>query len=340
MAFSYTVKPGDSLVSIVTENYSVDPYGPNGGIEQLLKINKRRIADPQQLVPGTVIRLNKDLLKPGLTDDVPETEDDRIESELTTLPVTKKSKTNAAVAPTEKTTADNDPYIEIEKYDTAQNQNLARYNNEISLFTEFKFNNMDVKHRTLFTTFNLNTSSDTEIGAQYMRAISTETLNLVVRAAVNQFSMSDVAAVTPAIRESSKTQPVGSIGLQYLFAEDNYIQASLRYSPHYYLLTDGSGVLYLDSIASASTSVETENQLYNSKDLILGSHFGLDYISNAQLTGSSSFAFNAGLIYQQNFKAKDKVKIKLLYSQSNLDSEFYTIVNRTISLNLSYALPY
>ena len=186
----------------------------------------------------------------------------------------------------------------------------------------------------------MNTNTETEIGAQYLRALSTETLNLFIRAAVNQFSISDVTTVTPSIRESSRTQPVGSIGLQYLFAEDNYLQASFRYSPHYYLSTDGAGVLFLDSVASTSTAIETENQLYNSKDLILGSHFGLDYISNAKLSGSSSFAFNAGLIYQQNFKAKDKVKIKLLYSQSNLDSEFYTIVNRTISLNLSYVLPY
>ncbi len=236
--------------------------------------------------------------------------------------------------------ADNDPSIEIEKFDAGPSKFFARHNNEFSIFTEFKFNSLDVQHRTLFTKFNLTTRTDTEFGAQYLRAISTDRLNVFVRGAVSQFSISDVASVSPSIRESSKTQPTGAVGLQYLFAEDNFLETSLRYWPHYYLLTDGAGILYLDSIASISTAIEIENQLYNSKDLILGSHFGLDYIPTATPGGKSNLAFNFGFIYQQNFRGNDKAKVKLLYSQSDLDSELYTIVNHTISLNLIYVLPY
>jgi hypothetical protein len=75
-AYSYVVKQGDTLANIVRKFYKVQPFGKDGGVAKLIALNKEVIKDPDHVPPGTVIRLNKDLLKEGVVDKNDGTEGD------------------------------------------------------------------------------------------------------------------------------------------------------------------------------------------------------------------------------------------------------------------------
>lgn len=343
--YSYVVKEGDTLSSIVRDYYTIPAFGPNNGVEKLLQINKNRILNPSVLKPGTQIKLNKEYLKSGIVDDMPETEVDRLETEVAEKVAppaqaqnTKKTKkTNVPELATAET--DENPFIEVEKYENNKSTNRkVNKLDAVSVYVQLVFNNLNVKNRTTFATFNLATSTETQYGLNYSKSLS-DSLSLFVQAGLNQFSIPEDSNLTPALEKANKTQATATLGGNYLFTDNNYFSLIGHYRPHYYLVQNLQGLLSLDYAPSTSVTLETTNQFYNAQEVIAGAQFGAEYITNAKISGNG-LSFHLGLIYQQQFKAKDSAQIKLMYAQANLDSEAYNIVSQSVLLNFAYQLPY
>lgn len=234
---------------------------------------------------------------------------------------------------------DVNPYIEVEKYDSAESKTFKAENQDkIKFLVKFQFNNLQAKNLTNFSTFNLSTSSEAEIGAEYVKHL-TDTLNLFARATLNRYVMPEITTLTPPLGASNKTQASLTLGGQYLFTDDNYLDYFIGYRPRYYLVINSAGSIELDYAQSSSVGLETENHFYNFNDLIVGVVLGTEYVSNVKISGNS-FAYNVGLIYQQDFKSHDNLNIKINYSQISMDSEYYKLTDNVISVNFIYSLPY
>ncbi len=327
-AFSYVIKKDDTLRSIVKDNYK---GSVEAGMAQLLKSNKN-IRDPNNLMPGMIIKLDKKLLKAGLTDGVAETEDDTIDSEVD----------YDAEADADSDSAQGlNPYIEVEKY-TESKSLKAGSEDKLSFFLNFRFNNLAAKNRTTFTTFSFNTSSETDVGIEYVKNYS-PTLNYFLVLAVNEFSLPEVTTTTPNIDKSGKVQLTASLGGRYLYTADNYIGYSLNYLPHYYLTESTPGRVVLEHIPSTSVTLDTEYQFFNNTEFVIGLNLGIEYITTPLNTGNGSpngLGFNFGFLYQQEFKSFDKLRVKFNFSQTNVDTSVYNLVDNSLSISFLYSLPY
>lgn len=336
-AVSYTIKQGDTLANIVRRFYTGPVFGKNGGVAQLLSINPF-IKTPDYVLPGIVIKLNKKLLRPGITDDVAPTDEDLREEVAEVIEQEVNSKPES-----EEATQEYNPPVEVEKYDeAAANLLKGKAQDKINLFLAFKFNSFTAKDRVTFNSFKFNTSSETEIGAEYVKYISEKT-TVYGSLALNQFTMPEVLTLTPTLDASSKSQVSASVGGQYLFTDANFIGLSVNYSPHYYLNQNNLGHLELAHSPSASFAFDTENQFYQNEDFILGLNFGFETITNPQNVGTgaaSGVGFNLGFIYQQEFKSNDKLRVKFNYSQTSLDTTLYSLTDNVMAINFLYSLPY
>lgn len=325
---AYTVKTGDTVASIVRSQYKAGPvFGKSGGVAKLLSLNPH-IEDPNNLVPGTIIKLNKELLKPGITDDVEETAEDVLENEV---------KYNPSVMVDPKTEIN--PYIEVEKYDASNGKIFKnKPDDKISFFIDFQYNSLTGKNLSTIDTYNFNTSSETDVGFEYAK-YATEKTNYFGRLSLNQFAISEITTLTPVLDKASKAQASASLGGLYLFTEGNFVRYAVNYQPHYYLDQTSLGHLILEYRGSPSVSLDTENHIYNNDDFILGLNFGFEYITNSLISGNG-LAFDLGFVYQQDFKSNDKLRVKFIYEQSNLDSSTHNLIDNSLSLSFSYSLPY
>jgi|GEM_PF-4979346 len=327
-AYSHIVKEGETLANIVRKYYTIPPFGKNGGVNKILSINKH-IKNPDLVRRGTVIKLNTTYLKPNILDD---------ETIIATDAATDVSTSIAKSDAPANSQAEVEPYIEVERPNNAENTIFSKkIGDHLNFYLSFYFNNLKAKKHSTTDTFNLNTSTETAIGAEYTKQIS-ENFILSARALLNQFSISEVTTITPTLAPTRKTQVAGALGGNYLFTENNYVVFEAAYQPHFYLIQDSTGNLVLDYAASPSFNLGTENFFYNTKDFNVGASLGIEYISNAKSL-SNGLAFGFGLLYQQNFIGFDKLRIKLDYKQTSLDSELYNLVNNSVALNLIYSLP-
>ena len=330
-AFGYVVKKGDTIASIVKKNYNGAIFGKNGGIAKLLSINDT-LTEKTYLVPGTIIKLNKELLKPGVVDSYVNTQNDILEDEANYIP-----------DPDSDAAQGLEPYIEIEKYNATNSKTFkAKDEDKLNFFLNFQFNNLTAKKQTTFVTTTLNTSSETEVGLQYSKYMSPK-LNVIGSLAVNQFSVADVTTITPPIDQAGKMQAVAKLGFEYLFTDDNFVGIAINYQPHYYLNESAIGHLLLEHLPSPSLSFDTENHFYKVNDLVIGLNFGFEYITNPQNTSGAAangIAFNLGFIYQQEFKSYDKLRVKFNYNQSNLNSGLYNLTDNALTISFLYSLPY
>ena len=327
-AFSYVIKKDDTLRSIVKNNYI---GSTKSGVAQLLKSNKN-IKDPNNLMPGMIIKLDKKRLKPGITDDVAETEEDALEGEVD-YDADSESESDSAQGL--------NPYIEVEKY--TENKSLkANALDKLNFFLNFRFNNLAAKDRASLNKFSFNTASETDVGIEYTKNYS-PTLNLFLMLAVNEFSLPEVTTTTPNIDKSGKIQPVGAIGGRYLYTTDNYIGYSLNYLPHYYLTESTPGRVVLEHIPSTSVTLDTEYQFFNNTEFVIGLNLGIEYITTPLNTGNGSpngLGFNFGFLYQQEFKSFDKLRVKFNFNQTNVDTSVYNLVDNSLSISFLYSLPY
>lgn len=340
-AFSYTVKKGDTLANIVRKNYTGPVFGKNGGVAKLLEINPH-IKNFDLIEPGMTLTLNKELLKPGIIDNVEQkssaTEQNPEAAEPTTEDVLEKE-----VSYKGKNIPDSQneisPYIEVEKYDAANDKLFkGKVDDKLSFFVNFQYNNFAGKNLNTLDIYNFNTSSETDIGIEYTKYHSPST-NFFGSFSFNQFSLPEVTTFIPTLDSSSKSQLTATFGGRYLFTEGNFVTYALNYQPHYYLTVNTANHLVLEHTASPSVSLDTENQVYNNDDFTLGLNFGFDYITNSVISGNG-LGFNLGFIYQQDFKSNDKLRVKFLYKQTNLDSSTHNLTDNSLSLNFLYSLPY
>lgn len=327
-SMAYIVKKGDTLASIVKKFYDGPVYGKDGGIEALIRNNKGIIKNPNYVPPGTVIKLNDDLLKEGIVDREgfpPEEVVDNSDAESDSAQGL-------------------NPYIEVEKAGE-QKTEILKYSNsdKINFFAGFQFNNLEARDRTSLATLNFSTSSETNIGFQYVGFVSAD-LSLFGTLVLNQYSVVDVTSFSPNLQESERSQAAGSIGIHYLFTDDNYLDVALNFQPHYSLIVDSSnGALHLRHEASPSISISTENYFLKLKDSQAGLDLGFELITNTQDPGpgsAMSSAYHAGIVYQQEFKTTDRITIKLNYKSATNDSVNYALTNQAFELNFIYSLPF
>lgn len=251
----------------------------------------------------------------------------------------KKSTANASTeAPTEEE-AEVLPHVEVEKYDAVQADGLIKGKsyNKFDVFTNFHFNNLTAKELITSNTFNLNTSTETVIGMEYARTLSDAT-QAFVKLSYNQFSVAGTTAVTPNVDANGQSRVAAAMGLKYLFTDNNFLRFAMMYRPHYYMSLNTLGRLDLDYAPSTSFSASTENQFYNGRDYTIGAQYGVEYIANSKISGSS-LAFDLGIMYLQEFKNNDRLAVKLNYSQTALDTDTYNLVNNSIAMSFSYTLP-
>lgn len=329
-AFSYVIKKDDTLRSIVKSNYK---GSVEAGMTELLKSNKN-IQDPDNLQPGMIIKLNKKLLKAGLTDDVAQTEDEAIDTEVDYDAESEADSDSAQGL---------NPYIEVEKYNANDSKALkAEAEDKISFFLNFRFNNLAAKNRASLNAFNFNTASETDVGFEYTKNYS-PTTNFFLILAVNEFALPEVTTTTPMIDKSGKVQPTCAIGGRYLYTQDNYIGYSLNYFPHYYLTESTPGRVVLEHIPSTSVSFDTEYQFFNNTEFVIGLNLGIEYITTPLNTGNGSpngLGFNFGFLYQQEFKSFDKLRVKFNFNQTNIDTSVYNLIDNSLSISFLYSLPY
>ena len=325
-AFSYVVQQGDTLALIVKKFYTVAPFGKNGGVAKLVQLNKGIIKNPDAVPPGTMLRLNKELLKPGIVDNNDGTQDD-----------------SQADNEEENDSAQGlNPYIEVEKYNDPANTFKYSDSDKLNFFVSFQFNNFEAKDRNTLATTDFSTSTDSDVGLQYVFHF-TENLSLLASATLNEYSISDIAAFNPSLVQSEKSQATGSLGIRYAFDENNLIDANINYYPHYYLVQNPDGHLNLEHTLSPSISGAMQNYFYHAKEAAVGLDLGFEIITNTQSSGLGStngFGYNAGLIYQQQFKTGDYVSAKLDYRSSTMDTSLFTLTDQSYSVGFSYTFPF
>ena len=324
--FGYVVQKGDTLASIVRKLYTVPPYGKDGGVVQLIKLNEAVIKDPNHVPPGTVLRLNKKLLKKGVVDNNDGTQED--------------AETDEDVA--DDSAAGLNPYIEVEKYDAAKPLK-ERFDDKISAFVKFNFNNFDATERSTQAKVNFTTSSDTNVGLEYVKAV-TDNLSLLAMAMLSQYAAPHNTTVVPNLDEAEIAQGAYTLGLRYMFMPESIMDFTVNYHPHYYLLTNpNTGNLILDNTLSPSIGIAMQNFFYNRSEVSLGIDLGFEFITNTKDSGrgsTNSSAYTAGLIYRQTFKSSDYVSIGFSFKDASTDTVSYSLDNRTFALSFKYSIPY
>jgi hypothetical protein len=320
------VQQGDTLANIVRKYYKIPPFGKNGGVAKLVELNKEVIKDPNHVPPGTVLRLNKELLKEGMTDKDEGTQAAEVESD----------------EESEEASAEGlSPYIEVEKYDAAKPLK-EKSNDSISLFAKFNFNDFEAKDRVTQATAKFTTSSDTNVGVEYVKSVS-DNLNILGMIMLSQYSSPNNTTVTPPLEAAEKAQGAYSLGLRYIFMPDSFMDFTLNYLPHYYLLQNSSGNLVLENKESPSASISMQNYFYQSKDASVGLDIGFEFITNTEDSGrgsTNSSSYHAGLIYRENFKEGDHVAVEFSFKDASTDTVQYNLSDRTFALSFMYSLPY
>lgn len=230
------------------------------------------------------------------------------------------------------------PYIEVEKADEEAGSILkAKKLDRINFFSQMKMNNLNAKKLVTFETLNLTPTMDAEVGVEYMKPLG-DSMRLSGAVAATRYVMPSVGTSTPQIEKSERSQISGSIGTQILFTDDNYIGFGAHLRPYYYLNTNSSSRAELDHTLSSAFSVDTEYQFYKERGFVVAAQFGTEYINNAKISGNT-FGFNFGVLYQQEFRNDDAVKVKLSFNQSALDTETYSLTNNSMALSFLYGLP-
>lgn len=324
-AFSYIVKEGDTLAKIAQKYYEGAVFGKNGSIEKLLIYNPH-VKNANNVPPGTELKFKKEFMKAGMVDpDAPVdpnalAEEDEADSEQGL-----------------------NPAIEIEKYDSPQNALLKDSpTDKVNFFANFVFNNFEATDQNTNSNFFFTTSTETNVGIEYVKSIS-EFTSLFLSLAYNQAVLAADTTTTPPLIGTEKGQVAAILGGRFLFTEDNYFNFSVNYIPHYYLSLNTNGNRELEHVGSPSYSLSTENQFYKNKDFIIGFDLGFEYITNPKSTGrglDATIGYTIGLIYQQEFKNNDRIKVKLDVNQTNLDTADYKLADTSMILNFIYSLPY
>jgi hypothetical protein len=325
-AYSYVVQQNDTLANIVRKYYKVPPFGKNGGVAKLVELNKEVIKDPDHVPPGTVLRLNKNLLKDGVVDKNDGTQED-VETD-------EESEAASAEGLT--------PYIEVEKYDAAKPLK-EKSNDQINVFAKFNTNEFDAENQATQSKFNFSSSSDVNVGIEYIKSLN-DSLSLLGRLMLSHFASAENKTITPSIDASKKDQAAGSIGFRFLFEPDNYIDFLGHYAPHYYLKNNpATGNIILENNLSPSASVAMTKYFYSTKDASVGLDLGFEYITNTEDAGrgsTNSFAYFAGIIYRQNFRGGDSAAVEFSFKDSSLDTVDYKLRDHIFSLSFMYSLPY
>ncbi|MGZ3691385.1 MAG: LysM peptidoglycan-binding domain-containing protein, partial [Pseudobdellovibrio sp.] len=316
----------DTLAKIALKYYAGPVYGKNGSIQKLIADNPGTIKNVNYVPPGTELKFKKESLREGMVDP-------------------------DAVADDNMASTDDDsdseqglnPPIEVEKYDSVQNplfKNAA--GDKINFIASFIFNNFEATDLTTKNKFFFTTSNETNVGIEYVKNLS-EFNNVFLTIAWNQFAVPADSTLTPNMTSVEKAQFTGILGGRYMFTDDNLLNYSINYLPHYYLGHNSYGLMELSHYASASYSVSTENHFYKNRDYVIGFDLGIEYISNPKNTGKgldATFAYNFGLVYQQDFKSGDNIKAIFNANQTNLDTDLYKLEDTALSLNFVYSLPY
>lgn len=362
---AYVVQEGDTLANIVRKFYKVPPFGKDGGVAKLVELNKDVIKDPNNIPPGTELKLNQELLKDDAKDSVAQTAVPEATAAATDAAATPAEEPAApATAPEAKASAKSSkkpqteaermsqeeedaaeglsPYIEVEKYDAAKPLK-ERFDDRFSVFAKFNTNNFDAEERTTLATTNFTTSSDLNLGFEYVKSLN-DNLSILAMAMLSHYYSPENDLVTPNIDQKDKDQGAYTLGLRYLFTQDNYIDFLLNYHPHYYFLTNpDTGNMVLDHKPSPSASVAMKNFFYDTADASVGLDLGFELITNTEDPGrgsTSSFAYFAGLIYRQNFKTGDNISVEFNYKSESSDTVQYTLRNQGFGLSFTYMIPY
>jgi hypothetical protein len=230
------------------------------------------------------------------------------------------------------------PYIEVERYDAAKPLK-ERVDDRISVFAKYNTNNFDAEERVTQATINFTTSSDLNIGLEYVKAFN-DNVSGRVMAMLSHFYSPENDLVTPNIDQTEKDQGAYALGLRYLFTQDNYIDFALNYAPHYYFVQDtNTGNFLLQNNQTSSASIGMKNFFYDTTEASVGLDLGLEIISNAEQVTNDA-AYYAGLIYRQNFKTGDHISVEFMYRSENSQSAQYILRNQAFSLSFMYTLPY
>ena len=269
------------------------------------------------------IRLNKELIKPG-TDLTPE--------DISSAELDEQESDSAEGL---------SPLIEVEKYTDSKDAALkSRPEDTINFFVDFKFNSLTAKERTTLANFNFHTSTETDLGLQYIKYYSRDTSFFGVLLA-NTFGVAEVPTFTPPLEAKTKTLLGGSLGVRYALTENYWINGALNFIPHYFLTVNNIGNLELEHNPLTSLAVEFETQFHANSEFNVGLEVGGEFISNAKYAGAGdALAFNAGAIFQQQYRSHDSLRIKVTYNQETLVSNLFELVNQTVSLSFLYSLPY
>ncbi len=255
-----------------------------------------------------------------------------------------KAKTAEEVQAAEEAEAEADsaeglsPYIEVEKYDAAKPLK-ERTDDRISVFAKYNTNNFDAEERGTLATINFTTSSDLNLGLEYVKALN-DNVSVRTMAMLSHHYSPENDLVIPNIDESEKDQGAFSLGLRYLFTQDNYFDFSLNYHPHYYFLQNSdTGNYILKNNPSPSATLGMKNFFYDTPEASVGLDLGLEIISNSEVVTNNS-AYFAGLIYRQNFKTGDNISVEFSYRSENSETAQHLLRNQAFSLSFMYTLPY
>jgi len=230
------------------------------------------------------------------------------------------------------------PYIEVEKYDAAKPLK-ERFDDRISVFAKYNTNNFDAEEKTTLATINFTTSSDLNLGLEYVKAFN-DSVSARAMAMLSHHYSPENDLVVPNIDESEKDQGAYALGLRYTFTQDNYIDFAFNYGPHYYFVqSTTTGNFVLENNPSPSAMLGMKNFFYDTSEASVGLDLGFEIISNAEVTTNNS-AYFAGLIYRQNFKTGDNISVEFSYRSENSETALYELRNQAFSLSFMYTLPY
>lgn len=319
-SYAYEVKEGETLKSIAEKYYKV-PVAQ--GLKSLQDLNID-IAD--QVVPGTRIKLNQELLKPQYkTDPAMQNEEaDEVQAD---------SDSEEGLS----------PLIEVEKYNDPKNKGLKNQaEDKINFFAGMVFNSLSARTKATDVAFSFNTASETEAGLQYVK-YSTPATSYFATLLVNTFSSAAIPTYTPPLESNYKSQIAGSLGIHYTITPVYFVDLAFNYRPNYYLVNNDTGFMILRHSLSPSVGLQLENHFNISSEFVTGLQVGAEYISNAENSGAGDAdgtSFDLGLLYQQEFKSNDQLRVKFGYRQTNLNTILYNLVNESVYLTFQYSLPY
>ena len=319
-SYAYEVKEGETLKSIAEKYYNV-PVAK--GLQSLQDLN-RDIAD--EVVPGTRIKLNQELLKPQYKND-PLIQDEEAQEQQ-------------ADADSEEGLS---PLIEVEKYNDPKNKGLKNQaDDKIKLFAGMVFNSLSARTIATDIGFSFNTASETEAGLEYVK-YSTPSTSYFAAMLVNTFSVAAIPTFVPPLEANYKSQVGGSLGVHYTITPVYFVDLSFNFRPNYYLVNNDAGFMILRHSLSPSVGLQLENHFNITSEYVTGLQVGAEYINNAENSGAGDAdgtSFNLALLYQQEFKNNDSIRVKFGYKQTNLNTILYRLVNESVYLTFQYALPY